>query len=141
MTADDEVALTSRTLIEASRRLLAHEDGQGALAPASAAGRVYAKLQAALAPLVGAAGFEAVMARSSKLARSDFPFFEPPLVQSAHSLAEGLRPLAVTEGREAAAALFATFLALLASLIGERLTLHVLRSAWPTLELGLKEKP
>jgi hypothetical protein len=45
-----------------------------------------------------------------------------------------LQALDPADATEAAAVLFGTFLDLIATFIGERLTVLVLRSAWPTIE-------
>ena len=45
-----------------------------------------------------------------------------------------MQALDLSVATEAAAALFGTFLELMTTFIGERLTVLVLRSAWPTIE-------
>jgi len=118
-------------------RLLAHEREHGDRADdsAAAAGRVYDKLHEQLAPLIGTAGFRALLARSAQLTKGELACLgEVATVESATTLRECLRRHAPAVARETAEALFGTFLALLTTFIGERLTAQVLRRAWPTLE-------
>ncbi|MFI5290990.1 MAG: hypothetical protein ACHQ17_15125 [Polyangia bacterium] len=121
--------------LERARRLLAHE-GAAANAgeSATAAGRVYDKLHAHLAPLVGASGVHALFVRSAKLTQDDFAGLPLADAGSLAQLRECLQAQDPAVSAEWAAALFGTFLALLATFIGERLTSEVLRSAWPTIE-------
>jgi hypothetical protein len=121
--------------VESARRLLAHEGAAGSADgdATTAAGRVYDKLQAHLAPLVGASGVQSLLVRSAKLAQGDFTgLAEVSLFEGSTKLRERL--YAHDSTIESAAALFATFLALLTTFIGERLTTQVLRSAWPMIE-------
>ena len=110
--------------MDRARRLLAHEG----------AGRVYDKLHAHLAPLVGAAGVQALLARSAKLAQGEFACLSVAVVEDSTRLRDCLRSQDPTVAAESAAALFATFFALITVFIGERLTTQVLRTAWPTIE-------
>ena len=114
--------------------MLGHE-GAAASADecATAAGLVYDKLHAQLDPLFGVAGVQALLVRSAKLARAQFAFLEPALLDSV-KLRECLRTQSPTVALESAAALFGTLFALMTTLIGERLMTQVLRSAWPTIE-------
>jgi hypothetical protein len=119
------------TQIERVQRLLAHEATQeGAGAPA----RVYDKLVAQLAPLVGAAGVQALFMRSAKLAQGEFAdLAQASILEGAAALRERLAsPGGVAE--QSALTLFATFLALVTEFIGERLTHQILRRAWPMLD-------
>ena len=78
--------------------------------------------------------------RSIKLTRRDFPFLEDPLLDDSTKLRERLQTQDPKIANEAAVALFATFFALIATFIGERLTTQALNLAWPTLEeIALKE--
>ena len=123
--------------MERARRLLAHEGAAaGADGSATAACRVYDKLQAHLCPLVGSAGVQALLVRSVKLTQADFSFLEVDVLDEGsttklHECFQAQEPAVVTES---AAALFGTFFALIATFIGERLTTQVLRGAWPTIE-------
>lgn len=126
-----------------ARALLTHEGAAASAdAWATAAGRVYEKIHAHLAPLLGAAGVEALLARSARLTRDEFPFLAVAPLDGAKLRACLLgQPPAVAE--ESAVALFATFFSLITTFIGDRLTTQVLRSAWPTLDEAAagKEKP
>jgi hypothetical protein len=123
--------------LERAIRLLAHEGAAaGAGEPATtAAGRVYDKLHAQLAPLVGAAGVQLLFVRSAKLRSDEFPWLADfATVETVTKLRESLhaRDPAVDTG--SAAELFGTFFALISTFIGVRLMTHVLRRAWPTIE-------
>ena len=126
--------------IERARRLLAHERAAGSARQHStdestAAGRVYDKLHAQLAPLVGAAGVHLLFMRSAKLAQGELAWLaEIPIVEGTTKLREFLHSQEPVVATESAAALFGTFFTLLAARIGERLTNQVLRDAWPTIE-------
>ena len=121
--------------MEVARRLLAHEGVVGgADGYAGAAGRVYEKLHAHLAPLVGPAGVQALLVRSVKLRHTEFSFLEVAVLDSSTTLRECLQAQEPAVAIESAAALFGTFFALINTFIGERLTAQVLRSAWPTIE-------
>jgi hypothetical protein len=132
----DEMNRPRAAQIERAKRLLAAEGDSGASAAAcaAAAGRVYDKLAAQLAPLLGLAGVEALFVRSAKLARADLV----PAIEGATQRAAGLRAflgqLEASAAGEAAAALFATFLDLVITFIGDRLTVQVLRGAWPVID-------
>jgi len=121
--------------MERARQLLAHEGAAGSAAEcAVAAGRVYEKLHAHLAPLLGSAGVQALLGRSAKLTHSRFPFFKTAVVESSTELSAYLQDQDAAVAGESAAALFGTFFALLTTFIGERLTTQALRHAWPTIE-------
>jgi len=65
---------SSATQVEKARRLLASEGAPWSSSEecAAAAWRVYEKLNARLAPLLGSAGVQALFVRSAKLAQTDF---------------------------------------------------------------------
>jgi hypothetical protein len=115
--------------------LLAHEtDGAGEDAT-TAAGRMYDKLHAHLAPLVGDAGVQVLFVRSAKLTRGEFArFTEAPILDGATKLRECLHARDPAVTAESATLLFGTFFALITTFIGERLTTQVLRRAWPILD-------
>jgi len=124
---------------ERARRLLAYEGAAGGSseACATAAGRVYDQLNARLAPLLGSAGVQALFARSAKLTQTEFPrLAEAAVLESSTKLRACLEPLDPAVASETAEALFGTFLSLVTTFIGERLTLQVLRHEWPTIEEG-----
>jgi hypothetical protein len=122
--------------MERARRLLAHEGAAGSAdgGATTAAGRVYDKLQAHLAPLVGAAGVQSLLVRSAKLAQGFTGLAEVSTFEGSTKVRERLEAQDSAVTTESAASLFATFFALLTTFIGERLTTQVLRSAWPTIE-------
>ena len=121
--------------LDRARRLLAHEGAAGSDEPcAIAAARVYEKLHEHLAPLVGAAGVQALFARSAKLANAGFDWpAEVAVAESSTGLRAWLQGLEPVVANERAAALFGAFFSLITTFIGERLTSQALRSAWPMI--------
>jgi hypothetical protein len=128
----------SADLRRAIQRALTREAGTNADAKAlgAAALRMYVTLAGQLALLIGEGGVRALTARSLHLVRRDFPWLaearEPrptdgPFAQIAFRL-ERQEPAVATQ---AAAAVLATLAGLLATLIGETLTMRVFRTAWP----------
>jgi len=125
----------SHAQMERARRLLAHEGAAGSADEcATAAGRVYDKLHGHLAPILGAAGVQALLVRSEKLTRSQFPFLAGATLEDSTKLREQLRTQDPAVAAESAAALFGMFFTLITTFIGDRLTTQVLRRAWPTIE-------
>ena len=121
--------------LETARRLLVHEGAAGSAGEcATAAGRVYDKIHAHLGPLLGAAGVQLLLVRSAKLTQPEFSFLDVAVVEDSTKLRERLQAQDPAVATESAAALFATFFALVTTFIGERLTTQVLRRAWPTIE-------
>jgi len=119
------------------RRLLAAEGASDASAEAcaAAAAAVYDKLDEQLSRLLGAAGFQALFARSAKLAQSEFACLsEVAVADGSTKLRVCLQTLNAPAAARTAEALFGTFFALLTTFIGERLTTQALRSAWPTID-------
>lgn len=117
--------------------MLAHEGATGGAAARAqtAALRVYEKLYVQLAPLVGVAGVHLLFARSAKLAQGEFArFADFSADEGATKLRERLQAQDPAVATESAAALFGNFFTLITSLIGERLTARMLRSAWPTVD-------
>jgi hypothetical protein len=122
--------------LDAANRLLTYEGGPGGSADecAAAAERVYEKLRMQFAGLVGSAGFQVLFARSANLTRSQFTSFgDNAAVESSAKLRERLRAQEPGAVAATAANLFAAFLSLLTTFIGERLTTEMLRRAWPAL--------
>jgi len=102
---------------------------------ATAAGRVYDKLHAHLAPLVGTFGVQSLFVRSAKLTPDEFAALaEVSVLEGSTKLRAHWQARGSAVDAESAAGLFATFLSLLTTFIGERLVNQVLRSAWPTIE-------
>ncbi len=129
---------------ETARRLFALETHKGESADerAETARRVHEKLFARLAPLIGTAGTRALFARCVRLTAPDFPcvggvdFDAEPTASPAEKLVTCLRAEAPDRITEATVAVCATMLALLATLIGERLTSQVLKKAWPDFDMS-----
>jgi hypothetical protein len=128
----------SADLRQAIQRELTREAGTAADAKAHAAAalRVYGTLAGQLAQLIGEGGVRALTVRSLHLVQRDFPWLaevrepdpsESPFAQLGSSL-ERQEPAVATK---AAAAVLATLGGLLEALIGEALTMRVLRAAWP----------
>jgi hypothetical protein len=129
----------SAKLRQAIQRALAQEAGTDADAKAlaGAALRVYETLAGQLTLLIGEGGVRALTARSLHLVQRDFPWLaeakepgpsEGPFAQVGFSLQRQEPAVA----REAAATTLATLGGLLETLIGEKLTMRVLRAAWPS---------
>lgn len=103
----------------------------GAVGWASAARGVHDALHVQLAPIIGAAGFEVVFRRSVKL--------------TGHAVAAGqdvhasLHELEPPDAAALATTLLATFLALLATFIGDALACRVLKTAFPACN-GIEPK-
>ena len=130
----------NRAQLETARRLLAHEGAAAgsthtSVEAATTAARVYDKLHRHMAPLVGVAGVQLLFVRSAKLAQGEFPgLAEVSVSDGSSQLRACLQAQDPAIAMESAAALFATFFALIITFIGERLTTQILRSAWPTIE-------
>ena len=120
------------------REMLAREAGEGAEAPAvaSAAYRLFEHFAQQLTPLVGDAGVAAIYARSLHLAERQVPGLvavqasdsdDGPFMRARRLLEQ--QDLVVAT--DAAVVLIDTICELLASFIGESLTIKLLRAAWP----------
>jgi hypothetical protein len=131
--------LGSADLRQAIQHELTREAGThaDAKALAAAAVRVYDTLAGQLALLIGDGGVRALTARSLHLVQREFPWLaeaqeadssKGPFPQVGFRL-ERQEPAVATE---AAVALLATLGGLLEALIGEALTMRVLRAAWPS---------
>jgi hypothetical protein len=130
--------------IDLARRLLAREGLAGGGA-AGAAARGYEKVRYQLAPLVGAAGFQALFTRSLQLAQAELPCFERTLGDrtiggQADRLRACLEDLAPAAAADAALGLFALFIQILGTLIGDRLTTQLLGGAAATKPPRLREE-
>ena len=119
-------------------RVLMHQAGPDAdaAALAAAARRAYDELARVVAPLIGQGGVDALTGRALHLAQREYPWLvherepkqaEGPFAQVFLCL-EGQDPAVATA---AAGAVFATFMGLLVTFIGEPLTAGLLRKAWP----------
>lgn len=135
--AGDRLRRPDPAHIERARHLLAHEAvaGSGDPGATTAPGRVYDKLHAHLSPIVGAAGVQLLFVRSAKLAQGEFAWSaEVSILDGSTKLRDALQAKDPAIATESAAVLFGTFFTLITTFIGERLTMQVLRAAWPTLE-------
>ena len=93
---------------------------------AAASRRTHEELTAVFAPLISSAGVEALSGRAFDLAQREYPAGEP-----FGEMTQWLERQVSSVATEAAAAMFATFAELLATLIGETLTTRYLEKAWP----------
>jgi hypothetical protein len=124
-----------------ARRLLTYEAGAspGMEGPAVAAEQACETLRLHLSKLVGQAGFHALMLRALTLTKAEFSWLEGVQADTEGSL-KGLQEAAgrrdAAEATEGSAAVLAHLLGLLVRLIGEALTLRLVRDAWPELPLG-----
>ncbi|HVG22883.1 MAG TPA: hypothetical protein VND45_01910 [Thermoanaerobaculia bacterium] len=133
MTSPETAALRQRLVRVVTRHASSATD---AVAVAAAARRTLEQLTVILAPLISSAGVEALLGRSFDITRREYPPAERPddsnRAEAPLSLVsdwlERQDPGAATD---AAAAMFATFAQLLATLIGEPLTTRYLEKAWP----------
>jgi hypothetical protein len=143
-------------------KVLARHAGSAARAEAiaAAAQRAYDDLARVSAPLIGQVGVDALTARALHLAQRQYPQLvltregtsacpegaprTPPPEQTDAPIAQFIFCLERQDpavATEAAGAVFATFTGLLVTFIGEPLTTHLLRSAWPDAfsDAGTKE--
>ena len=101
----------------------------------TAASRVYDKLHAQMAPLVGDSGVQMLFMRSAALAKGEFVrLAELSTLEGSKQLRESLQAQKRADTTESAAALFGNLFSLMNIFIGERLTSQVLRGAWPAFE-------
>ena len=99
--------------------------------------RVWEKLRASLTLFAGVDGFTALLRRALALTRSDVPGLQSVRVTTDGRLEdiEDAIANAETVGTEAALTITAHLLGLLATFIGESLTLRLVRQAWPEASL------
>ena len=131
-------ALGNAALRQIALKVLAQHAGSaaGAEALAGAARRAYDDLARVSAPLIGQVGVDALTGRALQLAQREYPWLvdtrEPRQAEEAFAhLIICLERQDPDVATEAAGAVFATFTGLLVTFIGEPLTAHVLRKAWP----------
>jgi hypothetical protein len=96
---------------------------------------LWERLAARLAPLIGESGFHALYGRAVRLVRPQYSWLETDSSQQTiRLLLNGLeRKLTLVDpqlARQANATFLHSFTSLLASLIGEALTMRVLHAAW-----------
>jgi len=125
-TPSPSIQSLARRLAEAS-----HADSDQHLHEAA---RVTARLGISLTKFAGGTGYSSLLRRALALATVDVPALKCVTVGPDGRL-EGLKQLAdgPGEGHEAAVAITARLLGLLVLFIGERLTLKLVRDAWPDL--------
>jgi len=119
-----------------ARRLIALEaardDPSGAIAPGAV--RVLDKLRAPLSKLAGVAGFRSLLSRALALAKAEDASLNPVQVRADGSLdgspGDWHGPDAGS-GEAGGAVVVAHLLGLLATFIGEPLTLRLVRDVWP----------
>ena len=123
----------SSSMRDLAGRLLALEAASPTAtdAPAHEAVQVCAKLQISLTRFAGPDGFTALLRRALALARTDVPLMQSVKLTADDRL-EGLDQ----GGTEAAIAIIAQLLGLLATFIGEPLTIRLVREAWPDASLN-----
>ena len=133
MTAPENAELRRLVLKVLARRSQAHS---GPEALAAAAQGAYDDLARVSAPLIGQGGVNALTDRALHIVRRQYPWLvvtreagqtEEPISQVLICL-KRQEPAVATE---AAGAVFASFTGLLATFIGEPLTVRLLRKAWP----------
>ena len=123
----------SPSMRDLATRLLALEAASGAPDHAQEATRVCERLRVSMMRFAGAEGFVALLRRALVLARAEFPELQNVRIGAEgrmEVLDQGGAP-AANLGAEAAAAIAAHLLGLLATFIGEPLTLRLMREAWP----------
>ena len=116
--------------------MLAHRAGpaSNAEAVAAAADRAYDDLARLLVPIIGDVGVSALTDRAIHLAGRDYPWLVAaltPAAEEASRIGAALKQQDPAEAARAAAAVFAAFLGLLATFIGEPLAARLVRQAWP----------
>ena len=119
-----------------ARRLVVHETAatKSAGAQKSAAFRVCEKLRQPLSRLSGVAGFRSLLSRALALANDEVRWMKAIHVRADGSL-EGLdeaqAQLSETEIADGEIVLIAQLIGLLATFIGEELTLRLVQESWP----------
>lgn len=133
---------------ELALRLMRHEAGDvtGPGSTAAALESVWLRLSAALEPLVGRGGADALIARAVSLARREFPFLGAvrPALEKPGSLTELRESVAAQDAAQAEAAAVAVLerlLGLLVGLLGEELGLKPVRAIWPDGMEGVGAAP
>lgn len=136
------MATTTAAHRDLARWLLGHEmrDRQDLPALVEAAETTCQKLSQRLARLVTAAGSRALIARALHLASADFPFLAgvqagSPPERYLEGLGERVQGVEPARAREGVAMVLASVLGLLATFIGDELTLRLVRDVWPDAQL------
>ena len=110
--------------------------------------RLWRQLAPELISIIGEGGFRPLYARSVRLVCVQFPWMvqaaaQPLDIEGFAQLQALLQAQDLAQAGQASTALFTIFLDILASLIGEELTTHLLRSAWnpKTSKLPSEDSP
>lgn len=127
-----------------ARRLIALEVARDECPGAACGGaiRVCDRLRLSLSKLTGVAGFRSLMSRALALAKAEDPSLAAAQVRpdgSLERLDETGRDQVASASGEAGVAVVAHLLGLLATFIGEPLTLHLVRDAWPDASIRVTE--
>ena len=131
----------SAPMRELATRLIAHETESktSSNTKAPAAFPVIAKLRPELANLMGQTGFSTLVSRALALAKAEVPWTGKVQAQPDGAL-QGLEELAKQVGPddffEGSVVVLALLLELLATFIGEKLTLQLLSEIWPELPVN-----
>jgi len=130
-----QVESTTPTSRELARRLMALETSRDATPAKSGsdAARVCEKLRVPLAKLAGTAGYHSLISRAIAIAKANARALGPVEVRLDGSLA-GFEKVEENDA-EAGVAVLVHLLNLLVTLIGEPLTLGLVRDAWPDATL------
>lgn len=123
-----------------ARRLVGSHQTPGGRDPLSSTTAFFQALESELQNLIGRVGLRAMEGRALRLAKSDYPMLESVQVaQNGNGLAAGLSQLrehSEPDDLEAAVvAVVGHMVGLLASLLGEEITLRLLRRTCPEVEL------
>ena len=139
------MARPSEAHVGVAKRLLAQcADASGTGNPGAAAARAYDVLFQSLAPVIGAAGFEALFARSLRQAKAEYGLLTAMPAPDGHPKREDKRGIAQVVGAlstldpvsstELATGLFASFYALMTTFIGESLVQQIVKGTFPTVD-------
>lgn len=107
----------------------------GSQLAASAAHRVLEAIRQPLYTLVGVQGYQVLMARALTLAKNKAPILSAVSIRPDGSLL-GFSDLTAQEASEAGIVLTAQLLQLLATFVGNDLTLHIFMGVWPDLTIS-----
>jgi hypothetical protein len=128
---------------ELARRLLAHEAGarQRPEELAAAIERIHRRLCQTLAQLIGPAGFNALFARALHLAQATSPALVRVTADEQVAIGlQGAREFAIAHDsftvQTGFVSILAHFIGLLIRFVGEELTVHLIREAWPGFRSG-----
>lgn len=124
--------------VDLARRLVAIEAAWNE--PAVGAVRVSERLRLSLAKLAGVDGFRSLMSRALTMAKAEAPSLDRIQVLPDGSL-EGFDGMERSEEEGGGVIVVAQLLGLLVTLIGEPLTLRLVRDAWPNALVPGMDEP